>query len=335
MAPSILVVRFSSIGDILLTTPLIRALRRRHPAANIMALTKRAFTPLLSDHPGLNQVLALEPDHSIPSLAASLRKHRFTHLLDLHGSLRSRAVRLLVPGRWTGCRKRRIAREILIRTKRDRYGVHQPMAERYFEAARELDVHPDGGPAEFGLAADAVETADKWIRDAGLGRERRLVALAPGAAHFTKRWPTEYWIGLVERVVAAGWDAGVVGGVDDAELCRRVAAAGGPHAASVAGSFGLQETGALLRQARAVVTGDTGVMHMATAVGTPVIALFGPTVEAFGFFPYNARATVLQRDLSCRPCSSQGGARCPLGHHHCLREIPPDQVGAVLERLLR
>ena len=87
------------------------------------------------------------------------------------------------------------------------------------------------------------------------------------------------------------------------------------------------------RAAAAAVTGDTGVMHMATAIGTPVVALFGPTVEAFGFFPYRARATVLQRDLGCRPCSAKGTLRCPLVHHRCLKEITPAEVELALTEL--
>ena len=101
-----------------------------------------------------------------------------------------------------------------------------------------------------------------------------------------------------------------------------------------AGEFSLQETGALIARARALVSGDTGVMHMATGVGTPVVALFGPTVEQFGFFPYRANAIVLQRDLACRPCSASGTSVCPLGHHRCLAELEPAQVAHAVERIV-
>lgn len=92
---------------------------------------------------------------------------------------------------------------------------------------------------------------------------------------------------------------------------------------------------ALLKRARALISGDTGAMHLATAVGTPVVALFGPTVEAFGFFPYHAKATVLQRDLACRPCSAQGGPACPLRHHRCLQDLQPAEVLEALRKLPR
>ena len=90
----------------------------------------------------------------------------------------------------------------------------------------------------------------------------------------------------------------------------------------------------MLKRAAALISGDTGVMHMATGVGTPVVALFGPTVRQFGFFPYNAHASVVERNLECRPCSSHGGPECPLEHHLCMREILPDMVFTTLTRTL-
>lgn len=321
-----LAVRFSSIGDVLLTTPLLRAMRRRHPEARITMLTKRAYAPLLEDNPHLSELIALHPDQSLPSLATRLRAAGFTHLLDLHDSLRSRILRTLVPGAWRGYPKHRAARALLIHGKRDRYPVHRPVAERYFAAARGLDVHPDGDPPDFFLSARAVSETEAWLAGTGLGASRPLAAVAPGTAHATKQWPAEHWRALVDRIVAAGMDVAVVGGAGDAVIAEQVAAGRGDRSLSAAGRFGLQATGAILRRARAVVSGDTGVMHMATGVGTPVVALFGPTVEAFGFFPYARRAEVLQLDLACRPCSSQGGPRCPLGHHHCLTELHADAV---------
>jgi heptosyltransferase-2 len=103
---------------------------------------------------------------------------------------------------------------------------------------------------------------------------------------------------------------------------------------NAAGEFSLQETGACLARAKVLISGDTGVMHMAAGVGTPVVALFGPTVELFGFFPYTRRAEVLELDLDCRPCSAMGTERCPLGHHRCLEEIFPEQVAAAVQRLV-
>jgi heptosyltransferase-2 len=325
----IVCVRFSSIGDVLLTTPLVRALRRRYPEAELYFVTKRAMAPLVIENPHLTRVIDLDPQARITDLARRLRTLGPTHGLDLHGSMRSLALRWLVPCRWSGYSKRKLARTALISTKINIYGRHVPVAERYFEAARGLDVSPDGGPPEFFLAPAARAHMKHWLGEVGLDQTPYAV-VAPGAAHATKRWPLAHWQALTTRLHAHGYGVVAVGGPGDREL----AGALGPRVINVAGEFTLQETGACLARAHVLISGDTGVMHMAAGVGTPVVALFGPTVEPFGFFPYTKRAAVLERDLSCRPCSAMGTERCPLGHHRCLADILPDEVAAAVQRLV-
>jgi heptosyltransferase-2 len=331
----ILVVRFSSMGDVLLTTPLVRAIRQRHPDASLTYVTKKAYLPLLSHNPRITEVIGYDPATPLRDLTRRLAGERFDHRLDLHRSLRSRALRWSVGGRWRTYPKHRLARSILIRFKRNVYRDRRPVVERYFDAARDLDVQPDGGSLELFLSRGALDRAGRFLADRRLGRQRALVAVVPGAAHATKRWPVRRWQHLVTQLTTRGYDVVVLGGAAEQQVADDVAAAGAEFAASAAGRFDLQGSGALLKEARCVVSGDTGLMHMATAVGTPVVALYGPTVEPFGFFPYRARATVLERDLPCRPCSAMGGPRCPLGHHRCLEDITPDEVFEAVRRLPR
>jgi heptosyltransferase-2 len=331
-SPNVLVVRFSSIGDVLLTTPLLRALRRRHPGSHITVLTKPAYAALLSHNPHLNRVIELLPERSLASVAGELRAAGYSHLLDLHDSVRTRILRTLVPGRWGTYPKHRLARTLLIHTKRNFYRDSRPVPERYFSAARDLDVSPDGGPPELFLAPEAVREVADWLASTGMVPHRPLIALAPGAAHQTKRWPLEHWRLLVDRIVEQGFNAAIIGGDDDTPLGVSLAQGAGGRVVNAAGRFELQSTGALLQRAAALVSGDTGAMHMATGVGTPVVALFGPTVRPFGFFPYTSRARVVELGLPCRPCSSKGGPRCPLGHHRCMLAIGPDLVYEALRR---
>jgi ADP-heptose:LPS heptosyltransferase len=329
----ILCVRFSSIGDVLLTTPLVRVLHRRHPEAELYFVTKEAMASLVIENPHLTRVIALGPNEPLPDLARRLQPLGPTHGLDLHGSLRSAALRLLVPCRWSGYSKRKVARTTLIATKLNLYGKHVPVPERYFEAARAagLDVEPDGGPPEFFLAPAPRERAATWLAERGLDQQP-FAALAPGAAHATKRWPLQHWRDLTKRLRELGYGLVALGGSGDRELASSL----GPDIANAAGEFTLQETGACLARAAVLVSGDTGVTHLATGVGTRVVALFGPTVEPFGFFPYVRRggAVVLERELTCRPCSAMGTERCPLGHHRCLEDILPEQVAAAVQRLV-
>jgi heptosyltransferase-2 len=326
LAHRILLVRLSSMGDILLTTPLVRAIRARHPDAWITYLTKSAFVGLLEHNPRINQVIGHDPATPLRSLASRLNAERFTHRLDLHGNLRTRGLRVLVPGRWHGYPKHRVARAVLIHAKRNLYRDRRPVAERYFDAARDLEVSPDGQPLEFFFRREALDQASRFLAERGLGRDRAVVAVCPGAQHATKRWPLRSWQELVTRLTTQGYDVVVLGGPGERVLGEEVAAAGAERAASVAGLVEVGVSAAFLKLSRRAVSGDTGLLHLATAVGTPVVGLYGPTVEAFGFFPYRARATVLERDLPCRPCSAFGGPACPLGHHRCLTGIDPETV---------
>ena len=332
--PDVLVVRFSAIGDILLTTPLLRAIRTRHPGARISVLTKQSYVPLLSHNPHVSEVLAVAPEDGLPAIAERIRAVRYSHLLDLHGSLRSRALRRLAPGDWKSYDKRGLERGLLILTKWDRYRADVPVAERYFEAAKELEVEPDGGPPDFFISEEADCRAGERLVALDLGGERPIVAIAPGAAHATKRWPIEHWVELIGRITLTGADVAILGGPDDTHATGIIVDAAGPNVASLAGQLGLQETGAVIRRSEVLISGDTGVMHMATGVGTPVVALFGPTARQFGFFPYRSPSRVVELALPCRPCSAHGSRRCPLGHHHCLRQITPDLVYPALAEAL-
>lgn len=334
LSPAILLVRFSSIGDILLTTPLLRALRARHPAARITMVVRDDLADTVRHNPRLSELVSWPRGGSLRTLAAELRATEWTHRLDLHGSLRSRLLRHLVGGRWSGYPKHRWQRTLLIQTGRRLGGALGPVAERYFAAAEGLDVAPDGGPPEFFTTQDAERDAEAFLREAGLGTTRPLIALAPGAAHWTKRWPATHWEALVLRLRGSN-DLVVLGGAGDHALGEQLAAVGGARLANAAGRFSLVGTAALLKRARALVAGDTGVLHLATAVATPVVGLYGPGVVELGFFPYHAKARVLERALACRPCSAHGGPRCPLGHHRCLQEILPEEVAQALAGPIR
>ncbi len=212
-APRILVVRFSSIGDLVLITPLLRALRARHPDCYLAVATKEEFAPLLRHNPNVDRIVEFAPGDRLTHLARDLRAERFTHHLDLHDSMRSRALRWLVRGRWHGYPKHRLARTALIRTKRNIYRRGTPpVAERYFAAARGLGVTPDGEPPDLYLDPPERERARIWLRDLGLGDGRPVVVAAPMAAHFTKRWPVAHWQALVATLTARGVDIVVVGG---------------------------------------------------------------------------------------------------------------------------
>lgn len=332
--PRVLIVRFHSMGEVILTSPLIRAIRQRHPTSDIMVLTERRYAPLVSANPHVTEVYESGRRRNVRALAAHLRQQHFTHLLDLQRDSRSLLLRSLVRGNWGLSQTDRFARTVLIRTKRNWYQEVVPLAERFFAAARDLEVSPDGSPPDLFLTDEAIGQAQTWLEQAGVPSDRPFIAMAPGASQATRRWPPEYFVSLVKKVTTTGAYVVIVGGANESKLASEIALRSGPHAASAAGALGLQATAGVLKRAAALITGDTGLLHMGTAVGTPVVAIFGPTVRQFGLFPYQAHASVVERDLPCRPCSSRGTAQCPLKHHQCMKAIKPDDVFNVMARIL-
>lgn len=338
--PAILILRLSAIGDVLLTTPLVRALRVRHPKAEIIFVTRLGFQPLLEHNPRLTGVVGWDPGSGAQTLVEALggptALKRFTHQLDLQGNLRSRQLRWRLGGQWQTYPHHRVARSLLIRAKKNRYRDQRPVPERYFDAAEGLDVVPDGGSLEIFLSRGSIDTAERFLRTF----TRQVIGIAPGASHATKQWPVHHWIGLARRLIEQGNDVVVLGGAMDRDTADAIVGSVGNSETEIgriasAAGMDLPATAALLRKCRALVAGDTGQMHLATAVGAPVVALFGPTVEAFGFFPYRAKAAVVQLDLACRPCSAHGGPACPLKHHRCLQDLQPDLVLEALRKLPR
>lgn len=318
--PSILIVRFGSLGDVILTTPLLRAIRAGHPDARITYVTKRAYAPVLASSPRVDRVVALEPGESVRSLTHRLRGEGYDHRLDLHASLRSLALRALLGGPWGTWPKRRVRRALALRGRGKRSAPVQPLPERYFAAARGLGVTPDGGPAEFWTTPEDEARARALVGSDG------YVALCPGARHWNKRWPPAHWTALAGLLSAQGRVVVGIGTAGERALLE---------APGVLDGFGtsLGVAAALLRRARVAAANDSGLMHLATAVGTPVVALFGPTSPALGYAPYRAPAVVLERGLPCRPCSAYGGPHCPLGHHQCMIGIDPAGVAAAVRSL--
>ena len=316
-APRVLVVRFSALGDVILTTPLLRALKTAWPDARITFVTKYGAAPVLAQSPRVDRVVALEAGAPLRSVTGLLRDESWTHRLDLHGSVRSRVLRAWLGGRWRTWRRHRIARRMLIAFGAESYGRLPPVAERYFETVADLGIRPDGGPPEV------FTHADDRARARALAPEEYVV-LAPGASRPTKRWPPAHWRDLAARLRAAGLGLVATGTAEE----ERFLTADGLVPAF---GEGLGVAAALLEGARCAVTNDSGLMHLATAVGTPVVALFGPTVRAFGFTPYRAPGVVVERALACRPCAPYGGPRCPLGHHRCMIDIAPAAVARAVE----
>lgn len=336
-----LLLRFSSLGDVVLATSAARELKRRQPQAQVVFATKAAFAPILAGHPDIDEVWALDRE-GLGALAGRVRAGSFDLLLDLHSSLRSRAVAALSGVPVTRWRSQGWNRRLRVSAPFLRMAEPPPVATRYAQAAAEALGETLEGPGPLPLLAVDAEAADwasVWLDEQGWKPGQKLLAVAPGAAWATKRWRPEHLaqcLALVSEFEKVRFV--LLGSAKEGALIDQVLGfmkKGRENVLRADQATGdLRRLAALTARCGHFLGHDSGPMHVAEALGVPVTALFGPTVRAFGFYPQGEGHTVFERELACRPCSVHGSARCPLGHHQCLESIEPFEVASHLRRRL-
>ena len=354
----ILLIRFSSIGDIILTTPLIKKIRSEYPNSRIDYLTLERYGELLRDNPHIDSLHLIEsgmPIHTLMESARELSGQGYDYLLDLHRSSRSALFRLCIgSGKKYKLNKNYLRRALLVLFKINLYREPNSVVNRYFQAAGELDLHPDV-EAEIWISRNALRECQKRIHslltvktetDPGdeimriernllrLARSEKVISLMPFATWQTKEWGTARFIELGRRLSGESAVILIHGGEEDKARADSLAEAIGVRAIPLAGNTTMLESALLLSLSDCLISNDTGIMHMGSAVKIPVIAIFGSTTEELGFFPYRSEGEVIQADLHCRPCTAKGLRQCPKGHFRCMNDITVDRVHSAVEKFL-
>jgi len=329
----ILILRLSSIGDILLTTPFIRQVRTAFPKAQIDYVIKTGFSELLSNNPHLDNVYDVKPDQGIKGLLVLkkfLKKQSYDYVFDLHNNFRTKALTAFTNK--NAIKKDKLKRTILVYTKHNRYNEIIPIPQRYLNVGKFAGIKDD----ELGLELFWKDETEKKI-DASLNKDKinsQIIVLAPGAAHYTKRWPLEYFKELIEKISKSYNDSIVLLGSAD-ERKDFDCLVQSQRVINFAGQLSLLESAAVLSRARLIISNDSGLMHMATAVKTPLIALFGSTVKELGFFPFRSEHIIVENtELNCRPCSHIGKSKCHLKHFQCMLEIKPNHIFKQIQTIL-
>ncbi len=334
----ILIIRLSSIGDIILMTPLLRNLRRHFPEAQIDVVIKAVFADLLRHHRAINHLYEVVPERGsagLNELGVTLRDQRYDVVLDIHKNFRSfqlaRAAQAPLVLRH---KKFLLRRWLFVQFKWNLLRDAPPIRQRYILAAAPLDVVDDGLPAEIFWTDNDERRAEATLRAGGWDGHTPIVALAPGAGFFTKRWPVESFAEVAKEISSRGYFVTILGGLQDTILAEQIQNALKRNCVSLAGQTSLLVSAAILKKCRVLICNDTGLMHMAEAVGVPLIAIFGSTTRELGFFPQLKTSHVLENpNLPCRPCSHLGKSKCPKGHFLCMKEIAPEKVIAEYGRL--
>ncbi len=336
-SPVILVIRFSSLGDIALMLPMMRELRRGYPGGEIHLATKSEYSGLLEGNGDVDFIHRL-PDNTLASslkLFRALGKIDFDMVIDAHGVLRSVLIStFLSAGKKIRIDKEQLKKTLLIKGSVNYYKDIHTQAGRYLDLAARSGAAPSGERFLIDIPPAADARAAALLAEAGID-DMPLVAFAPGARWPAKQWPGEYFSELVSSLSAREFGCVMTGSAGEKALCDTIMG-GAARSINAAGRFSIMESAALLGKCSLLVTNDSAPLHLAESAGTPVVAFFGPTVREFGFFPGLPESRVLERDLACRPCSRNGSKECRFGTRECLVSITPvEALETVLEILGR
>lgn len=314
----ILIIRFSSIGDIVLTTPVIRCLRKKYPEASIHFLTKRKFAGILTSNPYLNKVITL--DNDLNEIVHLVSDEQYDYIIDLHHNLRTLRVRNYVRSvPFYSFHKLNIKKWVYTTFKLNLLPkVH--IVDRYMATLKKLKVENDG------LGLDYFIPEEDKIKEGDIpfSHSQGYIAIAIGAAHNTKKLPVEK---LKEMAALIQHPVILLGGKEDEENGELIAATDPVKIYNACGKFSLNESADIIRNARLVISHDTGLMHIAAAFKKNILSIWGNTVPSFGMTPYKTNYEVFQvNKLRCRPCSKTGYDKCPLGHFKCMNNQSIPQI---------
>ena len=319
----ILIIRFSSIGDIVLTTPVIRCVKQQLPGTEVHFAVKRAFLPVVEANPYIDKIHLLDGD--LGDLNRRLKAEKFDYIVDLHRNIRSLRLRLSASWRTPsrGFPKLNLKKWLLTRLKIDIMpDVH--IVDRYFKAVEKLGVSNDLKGLDY-----FIPEKDEYSMTALPEAFRNgYTAFVTGAKHATKRLPEHKIISICKKLNSPVL---LLGGPEDAPAAERISLACGVLVQSMCGKASLNQSASLIKQAQVVITHDTGLMHIAAAFRKPVISIWGNTVPKIGMYPYmpgnEEKSKIIEvRGLNCRPCSKLGYDKCPKGHFKCMEGIDEEEV---------
>lgn len=323
-----LVIRFSSIGDIVLTTPVVRCLKKQVLTAEVHYLTKRSFAPIIESNPFIDKAHYLGDD--LDAVIDRLKQEDFDYVIDLHHNLRTLKVKRALGKKSFSFNKLNIQKWLLTALKVNRLpNVH--IVDRYMDTLRDFKIKNDGGGLDY-FIPENEQVKDSDIPTSHLAG---YIAVVIGAAHQTKKLPVHK---LKSLCASIQHPLILLGGKEDADNGNEIAAIDPHKIYNACGKFSINESADLVRRAKLIITHDTGLMHIAAAFNKPMISVWGNTVPAFGMTAYfsNKQANDTRFEINglpCRPCSKIGYEKCPKGHFKCMEMIPVDQLQAEATRL--
>lgn len=319
----LLIIRFSSIGDIVLTTPVIRCIKQQIPEAEIHYLTKSSFRAVVVHNPYIDKIHFLEND--LNAVIEELKNEHFDYVIDLHHNLRTLRVKRALGVPSFSFPKLNIQKWLLVNFKWKSIMPDKSIVERYFEAVKELGIKNDGRGLDYFIP----EFANLKSHDIPMSHWSGYVACVIGGSMNTKKLPVEQWRELASHIP---YPMVLLGGPEDRDFGNLIVGDDKVKIYNACGKFNLNESAWFVKYARVVVSNDTGLMHVAAAYKKPIISFWGNTSPEMGMFPYYGSNNLTKlveplsyilenNDLYCHPCSKIGYNKCPKGHFKCMKNL--------------
>lgn len=317
-----MILRFSSIGDIILTTPVVRCIKKQIPDAEIHYCTKKAYISLLENNPYIDKIIPLED--SLKELIKELKSNDYDHVVDLHYNLRTLSIKssLFFKTKIEAFDKLNIQKFLAVKLKAKNFLPNIHVVERYFTATKKLGIKNDNQGLDYFLPEDL--TIEKLPENF----QKNYITLVIGAQFQTKQFPVSKIIKLCQLLPNQKFV--VVGGKEDIERGEQITQAC-PNVLNACGKYSFNGSAWLIKKSDLVLTNDTGMMHIAAAFNKKIISIWGNTIPEFGMYPYlpqNPENYSIHeiKNLSCRPCSKIGYKSCPKGHFKCMEEQNIEEI---------
>ena len=320
----ILVIRFSSMGDIIYTTPVVRCLKLQLPDSEIHFLTKQQFRYIYEKNPYLDKLHILKP--KLKDTIAEIKKEQFDLIIDLHNNLRTSIIKLSTGLPSSTYKKDRLRKWLGLKLKWSALYPKEHLVDRYLKAVKFLGVVNDEKPIDYYVAQE-YQLED--LLPASHAND--FVAFIIGATHFTKRMPVEKVIEICQNIKEP---IVLMGGSDVLENAQAIQLAIGERVYSTCGKTNLDQSVFIVSKAKKVIGFDTGLTHIAEAFDMPLVSIWGSTApELLGVFPYKITNSLEAGiELPCRPCTKFGREACPLGHFKCMKDIPNNMITDFINR---
>lgn len=337
----ILIIRFSSMGDVILTSPLTELTKKIFPNAKIDFCVKRKYSYFVKSNNIINNVIIADDElkySSLKKLKKQIKQTKYDLIIDAQNNLKSFYIRLFIQGNKLVFNKHSFKKLLLVKFKINLLRNSKPIINRYKSILKEYALRKEIDEAKLPnvfLNKESEQKIENFLNEISIPKKSKKICIPIVSGHFTKTYPKEYYSELINKFSAntVFFLIGIESDKNTADYIIENVNKGNIY--NLCGNLASEDLVSLINRCDIIIGGDTGPIHIAESLNKPLIMLAGSSVKEFGFYPQNSKAIVIENNnIKCRPCSHIGKSKCPEGHFRCMKEIYPETVWEKIKTLL-